>query len=79
MIQGAGALRGRGLKITRISDRTVAILVVLYHEGLVALRKGFILQPGSEMSLPPKQCGGQNTRKERIGRRKKMEKECESK
>lgn len=58
---------------------TVAILAVLYHEGLVALWKGikgFILQPGSEMSLPPKQFRGQNTRGERIWRRKKMEKEA---
>lgn len=57
MIQGAGALRERVLKITRIGDKIVAILAFCTMKGwLPALRKGvkgFILQRGSEMSLPP--------------------------
>jgi len=56
MIGGAGALREKVLKITRIGDKIVAILAFCSVKGwLPALRKGvkgFILQRSSEMSLP---------------------------
>lgn len=57
MIRGAGALRERVLKITRIGDKIVAILAFSTVKGwLPALGKavnGFILQWGSKMSLLP--------------------------
>lgn len=55
MIQGAGALRERVLKITSMGDKIVAILAFCSVKGcLPALREGvegFILQRGSEMSF----------------------------
>lgn len=57
MIRGAGALRERVLKITRIGDKIVAILAFSTVKGwLPTLGKGvdgFILQWGSKMSLLP--------------------------